>query len=227
MEDNVGKKYVMMFVGFLVLGWIYWYVSNPIVISVTGAGIVTVPATYVSSQITLAATGENSSDTLSAFTAKMSGVRDLLIKSGVTEDNISQTQAQLTPSALVLAGAKGYQATATLSFKTRYVTDIGKLTVDLYNNGAAVVSQPVYQVENQEVAEQEATKEAMSKAEKEGKIFARSKMKLIKKIVGVQQISSGSTSQAVVNDSKAENQILNASGGVQIAKAVQVTYKMW
>ena len=227
MEDNVAKKYIMMFVGFLVLGWIYWYVSNPIVISVTGAGIVTVPATYVSSQITLAATGENPNDTLSAFTAKASGVRDLLIKSGVTEDNISQTQAQLTPSALVLAGAKGYQATATLSFKTRYVTDIGKLTVDLYNNGATVVSQPVYQVENQEVAEQEATKEAMSKAEKEGKIFAGSKMKLIRKIVGVQQISSGSTSQAVVNDSKAENQILNASGGVQIAKAVQVTYKMW
>lgn len=227
MEDKSGKKYLLMVIAILVFGFIYWYVSNPIVISVTGTGVVTVPATYVSSSVTLAVTGENPNDTLSAFNAKASSVRELLIKSGVTEENISQTQPQLTPSALVIAGAKGYQATATMSFKTRYVTDIGKMTVDLYNNGATVVSQPIYQVENQEVAEQEATKEAMSKAEKEGKIFARSKMKLIKKIVGVQQVSSGLTAQAVVNDSKSENQILSASGGIQIAKAVQVTYRMW
>jgi len=227
MEDNSGKKYLFGLIGLLVLGFAYWYVSNPIVISVTGAGVVTVPATYVSSSVTLAVTGENPNDTLSAFNTKATAVRELLMKAGVTEENISQTQPQITPSALVVAGAKGYQATATMSFKTRYVTDIGKMTVDLYNNGATVVSQPIYQVENQEIAEQEATKEAMSKAEKEGKIFARSKMKLIKKIVGVQQVSSGSTSQAVVNDSKSENQLLNASGGVQIAKAVQVTYRMW
>lgn len=67
----------------------------------------------------------------------------------------------------------------------------------------------------------------MNKAEQEGKVFARSKMKLIRKIVGVQQVSSGSTSQAVVKDSNAVDQVLSANGGLQIAKAVQVTYKMW
>ena len=70
-------------------------------------------------------------------------------------------------------------------------------------------------------------KEAMSKAEIESKYFAKSKWKLIRKIVAVTQASSGTSAQTAVKDSLSKDEMIIANGGVEIAKAVQVTYKMW
>ena len=226
-KTGVGNKKILMGLSAVLVALLWWYASNPIIISVTGSGIVTVPASYGVSQVTVVAIGVDAGSAIAVLQGKIASVRTVMTNNNVTEENISQSQPQITPAALVVAGASGYQASTTLSFKTRYVADISNLITNLYGSGATVVSQPVYLVENQEEAERTAMKEAMSKAEIESKYFAKSKWKLIRKIVAVTQASSGTSAQTAVKDSLSKDEMIIANGGVEIAKAVQVTYKMW
>lgn len=226
-KTGVGNRYFLIGLSAVLVALLWWYVSNPIIISVTGSGIVTVPASYGVSQVTVVAIGTDAGGAIAVLQGKIASVRTVMTNNNVTEENISQSQPQITPAALVVAGASGYQASTTLSFKTRYVADISNLITNLYANGATVVSQPVYLVENQEEAERTAMKEAMSKAEIESKYFAKSKWKLIRKIVAVTQASSGTSAQTAIKDSLSQDEMIIANGGVEIAKAVQVTYKMW
>ncbi len=207
--------------------FIWWYVSNPITISVTGSGKVVVPASSATSSVTVAATGVDAASAITTLNTKIASVRDVMLKGSVTEDNIAQSQPQVTPAALVVAGATGYQATAIIAFKTRYVSDLSNLISQLYGGGATVVAQATYLAENQEESERTAMNQAMEMANTESKYFARSKWKLIRKVVAVQQASSGTSSQAAVKDSTSKDEMVIANGGVQIAKAVQVTYRMW
>lgn len=221
------SKYLMMGIVAVVISLLWWYVSNPITISVTGSGKVVVPASSATSSVTVAATGVDAASAITTLNTKIESVRQIMIKGNVTDDNIAQSQPQVTPAALVVAGATGYQATATIAFKTRYVSDLPNLIGQLYANGATVVAQATYLAENQEESERTAMKQAMEMANTEAKYFARSKWKLIRKIVAVQQASSGTSSQAAVKDSTSKDEMVIANGGVQIAKAVQVTYRMW
>ncbi len=226
-KKSFEAKYLMIATVVLVLSFGWWYVSNPITISVSGSGKVVVPASSATSSVTVAATGVDAPSAIATLNSKIVSVRQAMIKGNVTEDNIAQSQPQVTPAALVVAGATGYQATVTIAFKTKYVSDLSNLTSQLYAAGATVVSQATYLAENQEDSERGAMEEAMKMAEKDAKYFARKNWKIIRKIVAVEQASSGTSSQAAVKDSTSKDEMVIANGGVQIAKAVQVTYRMW
>jgi len=227
MEDNSSKKYIFGVIVLLVFGFIYWYVSNPIVISVTGSGKVVVPASSATCSVTVVATGVDAATAITILNTKTASVRAAMLEGSVSEDNIAQSQPQVTPAALVVSGASGYQASVNIAFKTKYVSDLPNLIGKLYANGATVVAQATYLAENQEESERVAMSQAMEKANNEAKYFARSKWKLFRKIVAVQQATSGISSQSAVKDSTSKDEQIIANGGVQIAKAVQVTYRMW
>ncbi len=224
---NQYYKYAFIVLGIIITSLIWTYATNPIVISVSGTGSVTVPATYAISQITMAATGADAGSAITALQSKINNVKTILTNNNVVEENIAQSQPQVTPAALVVAGASGYQATEIISFKTKYITDMPSLVTNLYANGATVVAQPTYLAENQEVAERTAMQEAITKADTESKFFTRSRFKFIRKIVAIQQASSGSTAQSVIKDSQSQNAEIVANGGIKIGQAVQVTYKIW
>ena len=211
----------------IIVAFVWWYVSNPIAISVTGVGMVKVPATYLVSQITIVTSGKDAANALLTLNNKILTARTVLKRSGVAEENISQAHSQVTPAAMAAAGATGYQASVTMVFKSKDISGMDNLVSNLYANGATLISQPVFQTENPEGAEQEAMKQAMSKADLEAKSFAASKWRLVRKIVAVQQASSGTSAQSTIKDGGNSDLEVASNGSVQIARAVQVTYRMW
>ena len=124
----------------------------------------------------------------------------------------------ITPAAAIAAGATGYQAMSTLTVKTANVPMVSEIVVNMYASGATVVSQPVVSVEDQDKLEAQALKGAL----KEAKKSLRSTVGLapIKKVVGIQQASSGNvaTTTKIVEDNK---------GTFEVVKAVSVTYRVW
>lgn len=220
-------KYVSIGSLILIFSFLYLWVTNPIIISVTGTGSITVPATYAISQVTVAVVGADPNNSILTLENKVSSLRKIMNKNNVLDVNIAQSQPQLTPAGLLQPGATGYQASQVLSFKTKSITDISGLIVKLYDAGATIVTQPTYEAESQEQAERTAINEAMAKADAEAKSFAKTHWKLIRRIATVQQASSGTVAQTVVKDSKSSNLEIANIGGLLISKAVQVTYKIW
>lgn len=221
MEDN--KKYVYGFLGIVILFFVWRYVTNPLVITVSGTGKVTVPATIAKLSATVVDTGDSVSALDASLKAKVSAVRLAMVNGGVNEKSLTQTQVQVTPLAAVVSGAKGYSATVTLSGQTADVSNVNILIVKLYEAGASLVSQPVVEVENQITLENEALKFAMKEADANAKFFGKLKWKMFKKVASVQQASSGNT--AVATKVTEKDGIFGSS--FEVAKAVSVVYYLW
>jgi uncharacterized protein YggE len=222
MENN--KKYLVGFFG-LIIGFFVWrYVSNPLIITVTGSGKVTVPASMARLSVSVVETGDDATKVEQAIRAKIAGVRLSMVTNGVNDKSISQTQMQITPLSAVVSGAKGYSAQVNLVGQVTDVSNLSGLVVKLYQSGASIVSQPVIEVENQQDLENQALKMALADADKNLKMVSRLKMKLFKKTVSIQQASSGNASTA--------SKVVEAEGGVsgtsiEVAKAVSVVYWLW
>ena len=90
----------------------------------------------------------------------------------------------------------------------------------LYSAGAIVVAQPVLSADKQQELEAQAMNEAMADAKKQANDLAKKNRKLIKKIVLITQASSASTATITSKTESLGNEF-------KIAKAVQVSYKMW
>ena len=214
--DN--KKLWIVGLAFIVVVVFGMWVLSPTEVIVTGTGKVSVPATSASFNVTVTAVNDSASVALTELRNKVGNIKKVLGDINIGDENIAETQVTLTPSAAVVAGAKGFQAMETLTVKTTNVAMAAEMVVNMYASGATLVSQPVVSVENQEKLESEALDEAMKKAKASLKETVG--FRPIRKIIGIQQASSGSTATSTMagNDNK---------GAFEVIKAVQVTYRVW
>ena len=222
------KKVLLLTGGLLVALFLWIYFANPMVITVTGSGEVSVPATNATVSFTLSSSDNSVAGAVTSVSAKADAMRNYLKGKGIAEGDIAQSQVTAVPAGLVTTGAQGYQATISMAAKTIHVSEVGSLVADLYSNGALVVAQPVLSVENQDALSQEAFDAALSDAKNQAGVIGNKNWKFIRKIVSISRVSSPTTSTATTKADVANTNAQAASNGVfKIVSAVSVSYKMW
>lgn len=224
-------KKVLMIAGSLLVLLIVWtYASSPLIVTVTGSGEVSVPATNATVSLTLSASDNSIGAAVASVQGKADSMRAFLKSAGVADGDIAQSQVTAVPAALVSAGATGFQATVSMAAKTTHVSNVSNLVSDLYTNGALVVAQPVLSVENQDKLDQQAFDSAMKDAKSQAGTIGLSNWKFIRKIISISQVSSPTTSTSTTKAdtlTTATNSTAATNGVFKIVKAVSVSYKMW
>lgn len=225
-----GFKKFLILTGFALLLIIIWaYISSPMVVTVTGSGEASVPATNATVSFTLSATDPTSSqNAVSNVNAKALAMTTYLTSQGIADTDIAESQVTVVPANLVTTGATGFQATISMAAKTTHVTTISTLISNIYGNGALVVAQPVLSVENQDTLDQQAFDSAMNDAKSQAAKIGNSNFKFIRKIISISQVSSPTTSTSTTKaDVTNTNAVAITNGVFKIVKAVSVSYKMW
>lgn len=229
LSSEAKKYFILLALG--VIAMVIWiWLSSPMVISVSGTGEVSVPAETATVSFTLSSNDSNPQSAVSAVSTKADSVRAFLISRGVAEGDIAQSQVTAVPASLVTAGTSGFQATINMALKTTHVSQISSFVSELYANGALVVSQPVLSVNNQRDLEDEALESAIKNANTQASSLALKNWKFIRKIVSINQSTSGNTSTSTTRaDTITEsNSAIAAQNGVfKIVKGVTITYKLW
>ncbi len=224
------KKYLtytlIAIVGLLAYSWI----MSPLIVTVTGTGELSAKAETAALTFTLTANESNAQDALSTVKRTSNSIRESLKTAGIAENDIYESQTTVVPASAVAAGATGYQATTSMGIKTKDVNNLDSLTSLLYGQGAFVVSQPVLSVGNIESLEKEAYNMAIKDAKKKAGSLALSNLKLLRKVVLIEQSTTGAsstvTSKAGTID-QVEKKLSPNDGLIKITKVVSVSYKMW
>ncbi len=228
---NWDRRKILMVVGSAIAVVVFWvWVSNPLLVTVTGTGEVSVPATNATISLTLSSNDSSIQTAVASAQSKADTMRQYLISKGVAEGDIAQSQVTAVPASLVTAGAAGFQARISMAAKTTHVSEVSSLVADLYTNGALFVAQPVLSVENQDKLDQEAVDKAMKDARSQAFKMGLKNWKIIKKTISISQVSSPTTSTSTTKaDSVTENAngVAALNGVFKIVKAVAVSYKMW
>ena len=230
-EKKLGWTTIGGIVLCLIVLAVFWqWISSPMIVTVVGTGEVNVPATNATVTFSLSTIDANPQAAISAVTSKANAIIQVLIKSGIAESDIAQSQIYAVPANLVVAGAAGFQASIAVSAKTVHVSNITDLISSLYANGASAVSQPVLSVENEQALDAQAYQSAVKDAKAKAASIGNQNWKFIRKIIVVSSQSSGTTSTAtskadVVTGSK--DTVAAQNGVFKIVEAVSVSYKMW
>jgi len=214
------KKGFAVFLAVIVAAFIINWLNSPLVVSVTGSGELSVPATAATISLTVSASDASPQNAINQAKARVNNIRQLLRSTGIDEKDIVESQVTAVPASAYTSGASGFQASINMGAKTLDVVGIDSLVTQLYSNGAMIVTQPVLSADKQEELEAKAMDEAMKDAKKQANEIARKNFKLIKKIVNIQQATSASTATVTSKTDTLGNQF-------KIAKAVQVSYMMW
>lgn len=230
-QSSWGLKKILIIAILVILGIFLWiYVSSPMIVTVTGSGEASVPATNATVSFSLSASDASAQNAVSGANAKALAFTTYLKTQGIAETDIAESQVTVVPAGLVTTGATGYQATISMAAKTTHVTDISTLISNLYANGALVVAQPILSVENQDKLDQQAFDSAMSDAKTQADKIGNSNWKFIRKIISISQVSSPTTSTSTTKAdtlTSANNTTAATNGVFKIVKAVSVSYKMW
>lgn len=218
--------------GFFLVGLIiYTYISSPMVVTVTGVGEVTVPATNATISFTISDSDPNAADyAISKVESKAATIRNYLKSKGIAEADISESQVTAVPAGFVTSGVTGYQASIAMGIKTVHVSSASDLVSALYSQGALVVTQPVLSVENESNLENQALDAAVKDADSQAKRIGLLRWKFIRKLVNLSQVSSPttSTSTSKADAAIASNDQAAISNGVfKVVKAVSATYAIW
>jgi len=228
---NYGWKKILVTGILLFLALIIWtYVDSPMVVTVTGSGEVSAPATNATLSFTLSSKNDSIESAISSVSEKADSMRNYLTGKGFAEGDIAQSQITAVPSSLVSSGSSGYQATVSMAAKTTRVSNIASFISDLYINGAVVVTQPILSIDNQSKLDEEAFNSALKDARSKAFKIGLSSWKLIKKVVSIGQASSPTTSTATTKAdaiTSSDNTTAATNGVFKVVKAVSVTYKMW
>lgn len=218
-------------VGIIILVVFLWiWLSSPMVVSVTGNGEVSSPATNATISFTLMMSDSGTPQSaISGINTKAQTMRTFLKNNGIAEEDIVESQVAAVPAALVTAGETGYQATISMAVKTANVSDISTLISDLYSQGAYVVSQPILSIENQKDLDEQAFRAAMKDANIQANRIGLSRLKFIRKVVSIAPSPPETTSTAT---SKADvpigdDSVISSDGVFKTVQSVFVTYKMW
>ena len=214
------KKGLLVFLLVIFGAFIITWINSPMMVTVVGTGEVRVSATYATLSLTITGNGSNVTEAIKNVNTKAGNLKQLLISRGVGEVDLLESPLTIYPMAAVSAGATGFSASVSLSAKVYDESGVNELVADLYNNGAAIVAQPVLSADKQQELEAQAMNEAMADAKKQANELAKKNRKLIKKVINIQQASSASTATVTSKTGFLGNEF-------KIAKAVQVSYKMW
>src|SRR3990167_11048861 len=103
---------VIISVIFLAISW--QWLNSPMIVTVTGVGTVSVPATNATVSFTLSSSDANSQTAVSNVNAKALAIRTLLTSRGIAEGDIAEGQVVNVPAGLITTGASGYQATISM-----------------------------------------------------------------------------------------------------------------
>ncbi len=224
------KKYLtyglIAIVGLLAYSW----VMSPLIVTVSGTGELSAKAETAALTFTLTANEASAQDALSSVKNTSNKIKESLKTAGIAENDIYESQSTVVPASAVAAGATGFQATTSMGIKTKDVNSLDSLTSLLYGQGAFVVSQPVLSVGNIDALEKEAYNMAIKDAKKKAGSLALSNWKLLRKIVLIEQSTTGAsstvTSKAGTID-QVEKKLSPNDGLIKISKVVSVSYKMW
>jgi len=220
------KKLLFIF-GLVVVLFIIWQlVSNPMIVTVTGSGTVSVPATSASLSFNILSSGNSVQEAIANVKAKSVSITSIIKAKGIAEADIIQTQITAAPA----TNGQGYQALIQMGAKTININGIPDLITVLYINGVSSVSQPVFSVENSSSLQTKAIEDAMKDANTQSKQLAKNHFKLFRKIINVSQTSSGTTSTTTSKPDPltgTNNQQAATNGVFKIIQAVSVSYKMW
>lgn len=214
----------------IIIFFLYQWISSPMILSVIGTGSVSVPADYATITLTLTSSGNNASESTSQIKTKLENIKKDIANYGVRENEIFESQVTTYPASTLVAGAAGFQSTATVSFKTVQINNIDSIVVNMYAQGAVLVSQPTLSVNDPNGLEKQAYDKAVKDAKAKASQIAISNFKFIKKIVLVEQSTNEPTSTVTSKVDSIENlsgDINPEAGVMKIVKAVSVSYKMW
>lgn len=218
MEEMNKKKLWIVGLSVIAVMVLGMWAFSPTEVIVVGSGIVSVPATSATFNVTVTSVNDSSNVALSELRSKSDAIKKVLSDINIGPENITETQITITPSAAVVANAKGYQAMTTLTVKTANVPMAAEMVVNMYASGATLVSQPVVTVENQDSLEKEALAKALDDAR--SNLNDTVGFRPIRKIVGIQQASSGNT--AVTTKAATDS-----TSSFDVTKAVSVVYRVW
>ena len=226
-----GFKKILLVFGTLVFAMLLWtWLNSPMIVTVTGTGEVSVPATSATVSFSLTSTDASVQGAIVAVKGKAAAVRGMLKASGISEEDIIESQLTVVPASLIAQGASGFQAQVVMSAKTIHVTAISDLISNLYDQGVSVVSQPVLAVEKMDELEAKAMDQALKDAKSKASKIALKNWKLVKKMIALTQQSSASTATATSKAdtlTEANDQQAAQNGVFKIVKTVSVSYKMW
>lgn len=214
------KKGIIIFLAVILGAFIISWLNSPLIVTVTGSSEVSVPATSATVSLTVSAGDSSPQGAIDQVKTKANNLRQVLRSTWVDEKDIIESQITVVPAAAYIAGATGYQASLTIGAKTSNLEGMDALISQLYSNGATVVAQPVLSADKQSELEAQAMNEAMNDAKQQANDLAKKNFKFLKKIVSVAQASSASTATATTKTEISGSEF-------KIAKAVQVSYKMW
>ena len=222
-------KYILIAILAIAGIFIYKYYSSSLLITVSGIGEVTVPATSASLTISVSENGESRESALAGLKTKVAGVRNILERSGVNNEEIVETDNNIEPIALIGQPA-GFRAITTLGAKISKPGNMPSLSDSLYQNGALFVSQPILSSEDREVWEDKAIDVAKANADEKAAKLAKKYGKSIKKVV---EISVGDTVPNPVNTGQTQPNT-NGNGAApdkspvnySLTRLVSVTYRL-
>ena len=216
----------------LVLGFAFLqYVFSPMVVTVNGVGEVTAPAESASITLSVSASSDNSQNATNSLVDKVGKIKETIKTYGVDDSDIYESQITVYPNSVVKAGESGFSATQALGFKTKQLNNISGIVAILYARGASVVNQPVLSVGNISALEKESYDKAINDAKSQANSIGNKSMKLIRKMVLVQPVSSSSTTSSVTTKAdvvaQVEKNIPSDSGVIKVSKTISVSFKMW
>lgn len=223
-------KYLGYLIFVLFVLFAYSWINSPMIITVTGTGEVSAPAESATLTFSLSSNAESAQGSTDKVKELSFRIKETLKTNGIPESDIYEASIVVLPAASVVPGSTGYQSTLSMGVKTTQVNNLDGLTSSLYSSGALVVTQPVFSVGIGQKLEDDAYNLAIKDAKGKANKIALSNLKLIKKIVLIEQSSSAKTSTVTSKaDSvtQIDNNLSAEDGLIKISKVVSVSYKMW
>lgn len=221
----VWKKYLGYSVAVLAIIFAYSWITSPLIVSVTGIGEVSAPAQKATLTFTFSSNGNNPQEANSNLKSNILKMKQNLTPLGIIESDFFESQTSILP-----ATSGGFQASTSMGINTDQVTNLDNIISNLYSNGAVVVTQPILSVGDIETLEKNAYNLAIKDAKKKAWNISFSNLKLIRKIVLIEQSTTDPTSTITSKAdtvSQVEKNISPDDGLIKIKKVVSVSYKMW
>lgn len=225
MMDFSLKHYIVLIMTALGLMVAYQWITNPVLITASGVGEVSVPATKAIVSLTLTESDATPDGAMTKIQQKAQTIRDYMMQRGFAET--ITTQPQLVPAGLISPGMTGYTVSVTMGGSTAQLENLHKIVAGFYGMGATIVSQPVLAVEDEAKLAEKALGEALKKADEQAKQMARKQWKLIRLVAAVQQADSGVTSTSTSEKNPLAGEEVESGDMFKISKAVSVTYRLW
>lgn len=212
---------------------VYSWINSPLIVTVTGVGRVSVPAS--TARFTLAVAQNDTSPVIATVNlrSRLDQLKNVLTENGIKPESIVESQIQITPAAALIPNATGFQASATLGAASTDIANLSTLIGSLYERGATIISQPILEVENQGKLEADAVKKALDDAKTQAGAIGKSHLKFIRKVAAVSQTptpTSGTLSSKNQASATGENQTAETAANpnsLEIVKVVTVSYRMW